>query len=350
VKAPVRTRIIELATVATLTTVATVAAVATSAARALAPLGVALAVLSSAPVHAADWPQRPIRLLVGFAAGGGVDQLARGLGENLSRSLGQPVVIDNRPGAGTTIAATALSRAPADGYTLMLMSSTNTIAPALYKSLPYDAIKDFRMVSMIASGPIILAVPPDSPIRTVADLIAESRAKPGGVNYGAGGIATSMHLAALLLEQQLGVPMTHIVYKGGAETTTALLGQQIDLMLVSPPTFAPVAARSRAIGVTTARRFSGLPDVPTLAESGVAGFDVSSWYALAAPRGLPDAIGERLGKAVSAAMSDPAMRQRFAELGVEATPSTADEATAVLASETNRWDGVVRTAGLAGAQ
>ena len=299
---------------------------------------------------AAQWPERPIRLLVGFAAGGGTDQLARTLGEVLSRDLGQPVVIENRPGAGTTVAATALARAPADGHTLMLMSSTNTIAPALYKSLPYDAVKDFRMVSMIASGPIVLAVPPESSIRTVSDLAAQSRAKPGGINYGAGGVATSMHLAALLLEQELGVPMTHVAYKGGAETTTALIGNQIDLMLVSPPTFAPVATRARAIAVTSARRYAGLPEVPTLAESGVSGFDVVSWYALAAPRGLPAVIGERLAMAVAAAMSDPKLRQRFAELGVEATPSTADEASTILAAETARWEGVLRKAGLSGSQ
>lgn len=302
--------------------------------------------LASIPMAAqAAYPDRPIRLVVGFGAGGGADNVARALADAMGRSLGQTVIVDNRPGAGTTLAAGTVARAPADGYTLMMLTSTNTISPSMYKSLSYDAATAFSMVSTVARGPLLIAVPKDSGIRTLADLLARARQAPGKLNYGAGGVGTTPHLAALVLQRDAGVRMAHIPYKGGSETATALVGGQLDVQFGTPPAVAPIASRANVLAVTTARRTPLAPGVPAAAET-VKGYEVTSWYGIGGPAGMPPEVVGTLSRAVHAALADERLRQQFTLLGVEAAPSSPAQADRLYTEELARWAEVVRSEGL----
>lgn len=302
--------------------------------------------LASIPMAAqAAYPDRPIRLVVGFGAGGGADNVARALADAMGRSLGQTVIVDNRPGAGTTLAAGTVARAPADGYTLMMLTSTNTISPSMYKSLSYDAATAFSMVSTVARGPLLITVPKDSGIRTLADLLARARQAPGKLNYGAGGVGTTPHLAALVLQRDAGVRMAHIPYKGGSETATALVGGQLDVQFGTPPAVAPIASRANVLAVTTARRTPLAPGVPAAAET-VKGYEVTSWYGIGGPAGMPPEVVGTLSRAVHAALADERLRQQFTLLGVEAAPSSPAQADRLYTEELARWAEVVRSEGL----
>ncbi|AEB86257.1 tripartite tricarboxylate transporter substrate-binding protein [Alicycliphilus denitrificans] len=302
--------------------------------------------LASIPMAAqAAYPDRPIRLVVGFGAGGGADNVARALADAMGRSLGQTVIVDNRPGAGTTLAAGTVARAPADGYTLMMLTSTNTISPSMYKSLSYDAATAFSMVSTVARGPLLIAVPKDSGIRTLADLLARARQAPGKLNYGAGGVGTTPHLAALVLQRDAGVRMAHIPYKGGSETATALVGGQLDVQFGTPPAVAPIASRANVLAVATARRTPLAPGVPAAAET-VKGYEVTSWYGIGGPAGMPPEVVGTLSRAVHAALADERLRQQFTLLGVEAAPSSPAQADRLYTEELARWAEVVRSEGL----
>ena len=302
--------------------------------------------LACAPLAAqAAYPDRPIKLVVGFAAGGGADNVARALADAMGRSLGHTVVVENRPGAGTTLAAGTVARAPADGYTLMMLTSTNTISPAMYKSLPYDAATAFGMISTVARGPLLIAVAKNSGIQTMADLLARARQAPGKLNYGAGGVGTTPHLAALVLQSDAGVRMAHIPYKGGSETATALVGGQLDVQFGTPPAVAPIAARVNVLAVTTAGRTPLAPGVPAVAET-VKGYEVTSWYGIGGPAGMPPAVVGTLTRAVHAALADERLRQQFSLLGVEAAPSSPAQADKLYTDELARWAEVVRSEGL----
>lgn len=302
--------------------------------------------LASIPMAAqAAYPDRPIRLVVGFGAGGGADNVARALADAMGRSLGQTVIVDNRPGAGTTLAAGTVARAPADGYTLMMLTSTNTISPSMYKSLSYDAATAFSMVSTVARGPLLIAVPKDSGIRTLADLLARARQAPGKLNYGAGGVGTTPHLAALVLQRDADVRMAHIPYQGGSETATALVGGQLDVQFGTPPAVAPIASRANVLAVTTARRTPLAPGVPAAAET-VKGYEVTSWYGIGGPAGMPPEVVGTLSRAVHAALADERLRQQFTLLGVEAAPSSPAQADRLYTEELARWAEVVRSEGL----
>ena len=307
---------------------------------------IAAAVLASvAPAALAAYPNRPIKLVVGFGAGGGADNVARALADAMGRSLGQTVIVENKPGAGTTLAASTVARAPADGYTLMMLTSTNTISPTMYKSLSYNAATAFGMISTVARGPLLIAVAKDSGIQTMADLLARARQTPGKLNYGAGGVGTTPHMAALVLQRDAGVRMAHIPYKGGSETATALVGGQLDVQFGTPPAVAPIATRVNVLAVTTAQRTPLAPGVSAVAET-VKGYEVTSWYGIGGPAGMPAAVVNTLAKAVHAALADERLRQQFALLGLEAAPSSPAQADKLYTEELARWAEVVRSEGL----
>ncbi len=311
--------------------------------RKLVPVLLALAACCS-PAFAA-WPERPIKLVTGFTAGGGADGVARALADALGRRLGQPVVVENRPGAGTTLAAGMVARAPADGYNLMLITTTNTISPAMYKKLSYNPATDFTMVGSVAQGPMVIAVSKDSRIKSLADLIAAAKTKPGVLNYGAGGIGTTPHLAALVLQREAGISMTHIPYKGGSETAAALVGDQIQVQFGTPPAVAPIASRANVLAVTSASRTALVPNVPSVAET-VKGYDVVSWYGIGGPARLPAEVVNTLSAALRDALADETVRKHLATLGLEPYRTTPAETQRLYLQELRRWDKVARTEGL----
>lgn len=311
--------------------------------RKLVPVLLALAACCS-PTFAA-WPERPIKLVTGFTAGGGADGVARALADALGRRLGQPVVVENRPGAGTTLAAGMVARAPADGYNLMLITTTNTISPAMYKKLSYNPATDFTMVGSVAQGPMVIAVSKDSRIKSLADLIAAAKKTPGVLNYGAGGIGTTPHLAALVLQREAGISMTHIPYKGGSETAAALVGDQIQVQFGTPPAVAPIASRANVLAVTSASRTALVPNVPSVAET-VKGYDVVSWYGIGGPARLPAEVVNTLSAALRDALADETVRKHLATLGLEPYRTTPAETQRLYLQELRRWDKVARTEGL----
>ncbi len=300
------------------------------------------------PAAQPQWPVKSIRMVHGFTSGGAVDLLARLMAQQLTQSLGQQVLVDGRPGAGGTIGAATVARSAPDGYTLFLMASGHAAAPGLYRSLPYDAARDFTVVSMVAASPFVILANPNAPVRTVQDLVARAKAEPGRVNYGTGGIGSGMHLAAVLFQARAGVQMNHVPYKGGTAGPTALLAGEIPVLFTTPggSTQFIKDGRLRAVAVTTQKRFPLWPDVPTLAETVLPGFDVQAWYALAGPRGLPAGIVARLNGIVEAALGKAEVRDPMFALGAEPRPSTPRDAQSFVAAEVERWTKVVRTEGI----
>ena len=244
------------------------------------------------PVRAADaWPSKPVTLVVPFAPGGTTDIIARAVGQKLGEALHQSVVIDNRPGAGGTLGAASVAKAPADGYTFFMATVAHTMAPGLYKTLPYDFSKDLDPIGLVALTPNVLLVNPSLPVKTVAELIAYIKAHPGTVNYGSAGKGSTEHLSGELFRSMTNTDIAHIPYKGGAPMMTDLIGGQIQMAIETSPSAAPHVRSGavRALAVTTQKRSSAYPGVPTLDEAGVKGYDVTTWYAIMAPRGTPAA-------------------------------------------------------------
>ena len=256
--------------------------------------------LLAAPLSMAQaWPTRPIRLVVPFPPGGLIDNMARLVGSRLSQELGQPVVIDNKPGAGGNVGAAEVARAPADGYTLLMASPALTISPAIYKNLPYQP-SQLAPVALLGRVPNVLLVNPASGIGKVQDLVGRAKAKPGQLNYASNGNGTSLHLSAELFKRRSETFITHVPYRGAAAAITALLSGEVDMMFDNLPSAIGQiqAGKLRALAVTTAQRSIALPDVPTLAEAGMEGFNVSEWFGVAAPAGLPAPVATRLADAL----------------------------------------------------
>ena len=304
----------------------------------LAPCGAA---------QAADWPTRPITLVVPFAAGGTTDILARVIGQKLSENLGQPVVVDNRAGAGGTLGAAAVARAPADGQTLFLATVAHAMAPGLYKSLPYDFIKDFEPIGLVATTPNVLLVHPSLPVKSVPELLAYIKAHPGEVNYGSAGPGSTEHLSGALFSARIGVAMTHVPYKGGAPMMGDLMAGQIQMAIeTSPSASQPVrSGKVRALAVTSLQRSALYPGVPTLDEAGVKGYEVNTWFALMAPRATPQAITKRLREALHRVLGLPEVTRRFEELGVTAGDSEGERLASFIRSETSKWGQVAKESG-----
>ena len=310
---------------------------------------VTVALLASAAVaQAQQYPSKPIRIVVGFAAGGPSDVAARTIAQKLTEKWGQQVIVDIRPGAGGNIATEIVAKAPADGYTLLEPAFAHAVNPFLYSKLPFDAVKDFAPVLLFASIANVLVVHPSIPARSVKELIAFAKTRPGELTAGSAGNGTASHLAVELLNLMGGIKTTHVPYKGLAPAHTELMGGQLSMLFDGIVTGMPAvkAGRLRALGVTTVKRWQGTPDIPTMAEAGLAGFEVNSWYGLLAPAGTPREIIMRLNSEVGRALREPDARERLYSIGAEPMNGTPEEFTAYIAAEMAKWSKVVKTAGL----
>ena len=275
--------------------------------------------LLAAPLSMAQaWPARPIRLVVPFPPGGLIDNMARLVGNRLVQELGQPVVIDNKPGAGGNVGAAEVARAPADGYTLLMASPALTISPAVYKNLPYQP-SQLAPVALLGRVPNVLLVNPASGIGKVQDLVGRAKAKPGQLNYASNGNGTSLHLSAELFKRRSETFITHVPYRGAAAAITALLSGEVDMMFDNLPSAIGQiqAGKLRALAVTTAQRSTALPDVPTLAEAGMEGFNVSAWFGVAAPAGLPTPVATRLADALQKVVQQPEVAAAMQRQGAD---------------------------------
>jgi tripartite-type tricarboxylate transporter receptor subunit TctC len=304
-----------------------------------------LVVLAALPALAQDtWPSKPVRIAHGFGGGGPVDLLARMLAPVLSERLGQPVVVEGKPGAGGTLGAAFVAKAEPDGYTLLLMAAGHSAAPGLYKSLPYDAANDFTMISMVARSPFAIIAGPSSPAQTMQELMQKAKAQPGKIDYGSPGTGSGMHLVAVLLQARTGTQMTHIPYKTATAVNLAVMSGEIPILFTSVAGITPLmqSGKVKMLATTGRERYSLMPDVPTVAETVLPDFDVMSWYALAAPRGLPAPIVKRLNEAVQAAQKRPEIVERLKVQAIEVFPSTPKQAQDLLSSEVARWTKVVR--------
>jgi tripartite-type tricarboxylate transporter receptor subunit TctC len=296
---------------------------------------------------APDWPARSIRILVGFAAGGGTDITTRTLQPRLQAILGQPIVVDNRPGAGGNLATEQAVRAAPDGYTLLMGTiAALAINPTLYRNLPFDPAEDLTPISMSASILNVLVVPADRPWRSVADLVAAAKARPDTITYGSSGVGSAGHLAGALLDQMAGISTVHVPYRGGGPLMTDLISGKVDCSFATAPTAVPQieAGKLRAIGVPTARRSALLPQVPTIAET-LPGYEVANWYALLGPKNLPRPIVDRLNQAMRSALADPDVSRHLAGHGVEPLPSSPEDLARFIRDETAKWAPIVRATG-----
>jgi tripartite-type tricarboxylate transporter receptor subunit TctC len=308
-----------------------------------------LGLTAHAQPAAAEWPNKPIRWVVPFPPGGAMDAIARTLGEKAAKSLGQPFVIENKPGAGGNIGADFVAKQPGDGYTMMITSIGMATNKPLYSKLSYDPIKDFAPVSLLAVVPNVLVTNATQPdVKNVKDLIAAARSAPGKLTYASAGNGTSIHLAGEVFTSLANVDMLHIPYKGSGPAVADLLGGQINYMFDSITSARPhiQSGKLRALGVTTAKRSSTLPEVPTLAEAGVPGYEVSPWFAVFMPASTPKAIVGKLNKALLAAMKDPDVVKRFETIGAEPVGSTPDELAKHLARESERWTKLITERGI----
>jgi tripartite-type tricarboxylate transporter receptor subunit TctC len=309
----------------------------------------ALAAIAPAPAQDA-FPTRPVHLLVPFAPGGAVDIVARTLGDDLSKRWGQNVVVENRPGAGGMVASEAAAKAAPDGYTLIIVATGHALNPHLYAKLPYDSFKDFTPLSLIGTSPNMLLVRADSPIKTLADLIAAARERPGQISYGHAGNGTSPHLAGELLKYMAKIDITPIPYKGGAPALTDLIGGHIPMTFNNiPESIAQIQAGTvRPLGMTTAIRSPVLPDVPTIAESGLPGFDTGVWWGVLAPGGLPGDLKSKLAKDCMDAVNAPAVKARLLALGATPIGSSPDQFAALIRSDYEKWGPIIKAAGIRG--
>lgn len=305
-------------------------------------------VAASLPAQAQSWPDRPIKLVVPYPAGGNADNTARLLATQLSARLGQQVVVDNRPGGGGTIGAAAVAKAAPDGYTLLLDATAFTVNPSLFARLPFDAAKDFAPISLVMQAPLLLVVPAASPFKTVADVVQAAKARPGHLTYASAGNGGAQHLAGELFKQGAKMSMTHIPYRGGAPALTDLIGGQVDLMFSATTASGPFvkSGKLRALAISSAQRTPGWEQVPTVTESGLKGFQVNEWNGLFAPAGTPQPILQRLETETRAIVAGPEMKKRFAELGVQGVGSSAQEFKSFVQSETAKWAGVIRASGI----
>ena len=312
-------------------------------------LGFVLAVAgTAAAADNAPYPSRPVKLVVPFAPGGFTDVTARILGQKLSEAMGQQFVIENKPGAGSTIGSDLVAKAPPDGYTLLMVSTTHVISPWIYKHLPYDPLKSFTVVGKLVDSPYVLLVHPKVKAKNVQEYIALAKAHPEEVHYASSGNGSSQHLMGGLFAAMTGAPLKHVPYKGSSGAATDLVAGVVESSFAGMPNaLAQVPqGRLKALAVTTARRAPQLPDVPTMQEAGVPGYDASVWLALLAPAGTPPEIVRRLNGEIARLMAQPDTRKTLLDAGVEPTPSSPEEMSAYMAQEMTRWGKVVKDTGI----
>lgn len=304
--------------------------------------------LGAGVVHAQNFPTRPIRYLVGFPPGGSTDLIARTVAGKVSESIGQQVIVDNRPGAGGTIAAETAARAAPDGYTLMHAGITMAINPALRKNLPYVPLRDFAPVSQLTNLPNVMVVANSFPARTVAEFIALAKAQPGKIAYGSSGVGAAPHLSMELFKSLTRIQITHVPYKGSAQALADLMGGQIPAMFDNLPAMLAhiKAGRVRALGIPGEKRNPQLPDVPTFIEAGVSGFVVNGWLGMFAPAGTPAPVINTINAHVVKGLNAADTQRKLAEVGAETAPGTPMQFGALLKSETARWASVIREAGI----
>ena len=308
----------------------------------------ATALVLALPAQAQTYPARPLRMIVPTAPGGGTDFTGRLVALKLSETLGQQVVVENRGGGGGSVGADNAAKATPDGYTLLLGSiATHAVNPALYKKLPYDHIKDFAPVSLIGTVPNVLVVHPSLPVKTFAEFVTYAKANPGKINYGSSGVGSPPHLSMELLRSLTGINLVHVPYKGAGPALADLLGGQVQSMctsLAGQITYIR-AGRVRALGVTTAKRNPQLPDVPTIVESGVPGYEVTIWYGVFAPAKTPAAIVQKLNAEMNKALNAPEMKERMAQQGMDPAPSTPAELAAFVKAESAKWTKAAKDSG-----
>jgi tripartite-type tricarboxylate transporter receptor subunit TctC len=306
-----------------------------------------LGAVVAASVGAQDYPTRPIRVVVPFSPGGAVDGPMRVIAQEMSKSMGVGVIIDNKPGAGATIGADAVAKSPSDGYTLLLASQTNVISATLYPKLPYDAVEDFVPISLIGREPGVLVVNPSLPVKTFQEFVAYVKERPGKVDYASSGNGSGQHLFMALLASTLGLKMNHVPYRGSGQATTDLLGGRVQASI--PGSAGMVghikAGKLRALAVTGAKRSLQLPDVPTLAESGVPGYEAYVWMGLMAPKGTPAPIIDKLHREVLRALASDEVKKHMETVGIEIVGSTPAEFGTFYRAEKERWAKVIRETG-----
>jgi len=309
--------------------------------------GALAAVLALAgPASAQDYPTRPIRLMVPFTPGGGTDLLARIVAQKMSEGLGQPIVVDNRPGANTLIATEALVRAAPDGYTLLMQTNNLAANPTLYRGkISFDTVKDIAPVSLVAGNPHVLVVNPSVPATNLKEYIALAKAKPGTISFASAGSGTVNHLSGELLKMLAGIDILHVPYKGSGSVMPDLLGGQVNSLFAAMPTVTGYIkeGKLRAIAVTTPKRFKGLPDVPTIAEQGYPGYDFSSWFGIVAPAGTPKPIIDRLQREVVKALKDPGVQERLHDY--EIFGSTPEEFGAFIRADIDKQAKLIKASG-----
>jgi tripartite-type tricarboxylate transporter receptor subunit TctC len=314
----------------------------------LVPAACLALMLVSAEAGAQSYPVKPVRLLVGFSAGGGADVVARGLSPRLTETLGQQVIVDNRPGANGLIAAELVAKATPDGHTLLITPGNYAFGPAMDSKFSLDMASAFAPVSLLAETPLLVVVHPSLPVKSIAQLVALARSQPGKLSYASGGIGGSGHLAVELFRSLTRVDMVHVPYKGTGAAIADLVGGHVPLCFCTlPSVFAQAKqGRLRALAVTTARRTSAAPDIPTVAEAGVPGFEMSQWYGLLAPAATPGAVIERLNAEIAKALKHPELRTRLQAEGAEPSGSSPQEFGAFFKAEIAKWTRVVQKAGI----
>ncbi|OVZ66241.1 hypothetical protein CDO46_01685 [Pigmentiphaga sp. NML030171] len=311
----------------------------------LCALGLAVA---AGPAGAAGWPDRPVRIVVSSGAGGTADIVARLLAQKLEAAFGQPFVVENKPGAGGHVGAAQVARSPADGYVwLMSGSPTHSVGPHLYKNLPYDPMRDVPPAAMVAIAPNLLVVNRELPVRSVAELVALAREKPGELTYSSAGNGTSGHLAGALLQSMAGIRLKHVPYKTGPDAVTSVIAGDVSMTFFTVPAVMKQvqAGRLRALAVTSSARTPLAPDLPTVAEAGYPGFDVLGWYALFAPKDTPAQIVDRLSAQVERILAQADVRERLQQLGAEPHYLDAKDLTAYIAVESPKWKTLIEASG-----
>ncbi|QYY28345.1 tripartite tricarboxylate transporter substrate binding protein [Cupriavidus pinatubonensis] len=297
---------------------------------------------------AQTYPAKPIRVYVPFPAGGGTDVIAREVSNRVSVTQGWNIVIENKPGSGGNLGVDAAAKAPADGYTLALGQTSNlSVNPTLYARMPYDSVKDLTPISLVASAPLVIVVGADSPYKTLQDIMAASKAKPGSLTFASPGNGTVAHLTIELLQKTANVKFTHVPYKGASQATTDLIGGQVQLYAASIPTLLGQirSGRLRAIAVTSAQRTTDLPQVPTVAESGYKGFESVTWFGFVGPAGIPQPIVTRLNAEINKVLQSPELKKKLSEQGATVLGGTPEQFASLIRSEIGRWSPIVKASG-----
>jgi tripartite-type tricarboxylate transporter receptor subunit TctC len=311
-------------------------------------LAVAAAASLALPALAQQYPTRPVKIIVPFGPGGFTDVAARILQKELAPALGEAIVIENKPGAGSTIGTAEIANAKPDGYTLVMISTAHVISPHLYKQMPYDALKDFTPVTKLAEGPYVLAVHPSLPVRSVQELIALAKQQPGKIDYASSGNGSAQHLVGALFEKMSGANLNHVPYKGSNQAMNDVLGGQVKVTFAGVPNVLPnlASGKLRALGVSTPRRYADLPDVPTIAEAGVPGYDATIWLGILAPPNTPREIVQKLNSEIIKVLSTPESRKLMASAGVDVATSTPQEFARLMQAEYDRWGRIVKETGM----